>query len=161
MSSPFTSLTLGDALAAAGSPSVAFESMWQALWTQQRVPASLLELCRLRLAQLHGATAELEVQHPTAKVPAARRASVIAGRFTADGQFTPGEVAVLSLAEVYAQDPAAITDTLADDVKAAYGDAGLIVLIEALGFIDGRIRMARIANTLATPAPEPIARASI
>jgi hypothetical protein len=78
-----------------------------------------------------------------------RRESAIRGRFATDGQFAPGEVAVLSLAEVYAQDPAAITDAMADEVKAVYGDAGLIVLIEALGFIDGRIRMARLVNALA------------
>jgi hypothetical protein len=144
-----TSLTLGDAVARASGPAHAFESMWQALWSQQRVPPSLLELCRLRLAQMHGATGELEVEHPAAKATPARRESAIRGRFATDGRFTRGEVAVLSLAEVYAQDPAAITDAMADDVKAVYGDAGLIVLIEALGFIDGRIRMARLVNALA------------
>jgi hypothetical protein len=144
-----TSLTLGDAVATAGGPALAFESMWQALWSQQRIPPGLLELCRLRLAQLHGATGELEIEHPVAKVPAVRRESVLHGRFATDGQFAPGEVAVLSLAEVYAQDPAAITDAMADEVKAVYGDAGLIVLVEALGFIDGRIRMARLVNALA------------
>ena len=76
-------------------------------------------------------------------------ASVIRGRFASDGQFSPGEIAALSLAEVYAQDPAAITDAMADAVKESYGDAGLVVLIEALGFIDGRIRMARLASALA------------
>ena len=149
MSPLFTSLTLGDAVARAKGPAVAFESMWQALWSQPRVPAPLLELCRLRLAQLHGATAELEVENAAVKVTRTRRESVLRGRFATDGQFAPGEVAVLSLAEVYAQDPAAITDAMADEVKALYGEAGLIVLIEALGFIDGRIRMARLVNALA------------
>ena len=144
-----TSLTLGDAVAKARGPAQAFESMWQALWSQQRVPPALLELCRLRLAHMHGASSELEVEHPAGNVTAARRESVIRGCFATDAQFTPGEVAALSLAEVYAQDPAAITDAMADDVKAVYGDAGLVVLIEALGFIDGRIRMARLANALA------------
>jgi len=149
MSPLFTSLTLGDAVARARNPALAFESMWRALWSQQRVPPPLIELCRLRLAQLHGATAELEVENPAVKVTHTRRESVLRGRFATDGQFAPGEVAVLSLAEVYAQDPAAITDAMAGEVKAVYGDAGLVVLIEALGFIDGRIRMARLVSALA------------
>ena len=53
------------------------------------------------------------------------------------------------MAEVYSQDPAAITDEMAEAVKGVYGDTGLVVLIEALGFIDGRIRMARLTNALA------------
>ena len=144
-----TSITLGDAVSRAGGAAPAFESMWQSLWSQDRVPPALLELCRLRLAQMHGAAEELEVTHPAAQVPQAKRQSVIRGRFATDGQFDPGEVAVLSLAEVYAQDPAAITDEMAEAVKGAYGDTGLVVLIEALGFIDGRIRMARLTNALA------------
>lgn len=144
-----TSITLGDAVSRAGGAATAFESMWQSLWSQDRVPPALLELCRLRLAQMHGAAEELEVAHPAARVPQAKRQSVIRGRFATDGQFDPGEIAVLSLAEVYAQDPAAITDEMAEAVKGAYGDTGLVVLIEALGFIDGRIRMARLANALA------------
>ena len=144
-----TSITLGDVVTRAGSAAPAFETMWQALWSQRRIPPALLELCRLRLAQLHGAAAELTVAHPAVQVSPARRDSVIRGGFATDGQFAPGEVAVLSLAEVYAQDPAAITDGMADAVRRTYGDAGLVVLIEALGFIDGRIRMARLTNALA------------
>ena len=144
-----TSLTLGDAVARAQGPPTPVEAMWQALWSQPRVPPPLLELCRLRLAQLHGATTELEVENAAAKVTRTRRESVLRGRVATDRQFAPGEVAVLSLAEVYAQDPAAITDAMADEVKAVYGEAGLIVLIEALGFIDGRMRMARLVNALA------------
>jgi hypothetical protein len=147
-----TSITLDDAVARAGSAAAAFESMWQALWSQDRVPPALLERCRLRLAQMHGSADELEVAHPAVQVPRERRESVIHGRFATDGQFGPGEVAVLSLAEVFAQDPAAITDEMADAVKAVYGDTGLVVLIEALGFIDGRIRMARLTNALARAA---------
>jgi hypothetical protein len=144
-----TSLTLGNAVADSRVPARAFETMWQALWSQSRVPSPVLELCRLRLAQMHGAAHELEVEHPATRIGAGRRESVLCGRFAGDGQFSRGEVAALSLAEVYAQDPAAITDDMADDVKAIYGDAGLVVLIEALGFIDGRIRMARLMNALA------------
>jgi len=37
-----------------------YEALWQGVWQQGHVPASVLELCRLRLAQLHGAARELE-----------------------------------------------------------------------------------------------------
>jgi hypothetical protein len=144
-----TSITLDGAVTSAGNAARAFESMWQALWSQDRIPPPLLELCRLRLAQMHRAAAELEARNPGVPVSAERRDSVLRGHYPADAQFSPGEVAVLSLAEVYAQDPAAITDEMASAVKRIYGDEGLIVLIEALGFIDGRIRMARLMNALA------------
>ncbi len=45
-----------------------------------------------------------------------------------------------------------ITDEAADAVKAHYGDAGLVLLIEALGLIDGRIRAARCLRDLSTHA---------
>ncbi|HEY6131210.1 MAG TPA: hypothetical protein VIV27_04290, partial [Halioglobus sp.] len=37
-----------------------FEALYQALWTQPHLPADVLELCRLRLAQLHQCDVELQ-----------------------------------------------------------------------------------------------------
>ena len=58
------------------------------------------------------------------------------------------EQAVLEFAEIYAQDPGALTDELADGVKRHFGEAGLVCLIEALGFIEGRIRLALMFTAL-------------
>lgn len=58
------------------------------------------------------------------------------------------EHAALEFAEVYGQDPEAITDQLAAAVKAHFGEAGLVALIEALGMIDGRIRLGMMLGPL-------------
>ncbi|MGD9598223.1 MAG: hypothetical protein AB7G76_11615 [Steroidobacteraceae bacterium] len=49
---------------------------------------------------------------------------------------------------IYGQDPQAITDELAGAVKAHFGETGLVALIEALGVIDGRIRLAMMLGAL-------------
>jgi hypothetical protein len=47
----------------------------------------------------------------------------------------------LAFTEVYAMDAQALTDTLAADVKTHFGDAGLVLLVEALGILDGMTRL--------------------
>jgi alkylhydroperoxidase family enzyme len=143
-----TSDTLAAALAAGGSMARDFEAVWQQIWRQDHVPPSLLELCRLRLAQLHGAQAEFGPRHGIG-MDAERIEAVRTGRYAGDPRFGAAERAVLDFTEVYAQDPAAITDDLADAVKQHFGEPGLVCLIEALGFIDGRIRLAMMFSVLA------------
>lgn len=128
-----------------------YEALWQAVWQQSHVPAGVLELCRLRLAQLHGAARELESSPPPgARVGLDPRKieSLLHGSWTRDSRFSAGERAALDFAEIYAQDPQAITDELAAAVKARFGEAGLVALIEALGMIDGRIRLGMMLGTL-------------
>lgn len=127
------------------------EALWQAVWRQPHVPAPILELCRLRLARLHGAARELEAP----PLPGARAgldadtiASVLAGAWTRAPRLPAGARAALEFAEVYGQDPQAITDELAAAVKAHFGEAGLVALIEALGVIDGRIRLGMMLGPL-------------
>ncbi|MBK7252273.1 MAG: hypothetical protein IPI06_15805 [Gammaproteobacteria bacterium] len=127
------------------------EALWQAVWRQKHVPAPVLELCRLRLAQLHGAVHELEAPPPRdarERLDAAKSRSVITGSWVRESCLSPAERSALEFAEVYGQDPQAITDELAAAVKEHFGDAGLVALIEALGVIDGRIRLAMMLGAL-------------
>ncbi|MBK9666388.1 MAG: hypothetical protein IPO61_11765 [Gammaproteobacteria bacterium] len=141
--------TLPSALAAGGRITEAYEAVWDALWMQPHLSSQLLELCRLRLARFHQAPAELELRRDTGLDPG-KADSLLTGNYFRDPQFSPAERAVLEFTEIYAQDPAAISDDLADAVKEHFGEAGLMCLIEALGFIDGRIRLALIFSTLHT-----------
>lgn len=127
------------------------EALWQAIWEQGHVPATTLELCRLRLARLHGAAREFEASPPLgppAGVDSGKIAGVLAGRWTREPCFSPAECAALEFAEIYGQDPQAITDELAEEVKTHFGEAGLVALIEALGVIDGRIRLGMMLGAL-------------
>ena len=150
-----TSLDLDAQLASAGPAAASFAALWQALWRQERLPSELLELCRLQLARLHQDAVEIAAVNPNLPRPLAlyRRESVLAGRAHADPDFSAAEKAVFEFAEVYALDAQSITDELADRVKEHFGEPGLVLLIEALGCIDGRIRTARCLRDLAAAAP--------
>lgn len=131
------SRTLADALRPGGDMARRYEALWQAVWQQAHVPARVLELCRLRLAQLHGAAREFDSPQIEGLLAELR-----------NERFSAGERAALEFAEVYAQDPQAITDDIAGAVKREFGEAGLVALIEALGVIDGRIRLAMMLGAL-------------
>jgi len=144
--SPLNSHSLSAALQAGGELTLAFDAVWQRLWSQTHIPPAVLELCRLRLAQLHGAAGEVGANTPDAP-DAAKRAAVVSGNYAGPG-FSDAERAVLEFTEIYAQDPMAISDELADAVKQHFGEPGLVCLVESLGFIDGRIRLALMFSAL-------------
>lgn len=146
-----TTANLARALVPGGEIAAAYEAVWLKLWTQPYVSPSLLELCRLRLAQLHRANAELAVRHAFAAdagLTEDKIRSLLAGTHLRDPRFSAAELAALEFTEMYAQDPAAISDEQADAVKFALGEPGLVCLVEALGFIDGRIRLALMFSAL-------------
>lgn len=117
-----------------------YAALYETLWRQQHLPAATLELCRLRLAQLHGSDADWHREDVA--VPAAQRENL--SRWDRSDAFDAAERACLAFSEVYAMDVHAITDAHADAVKAAAGDAALVLLIEALGIFDGAIRLGRL-----------------
>jgi len=144
-----TSKNLPQALAAGGALTAAYDNVWHVLWEQPYIPAGTLELCRLRLAQLHGATADTALRMATG-VSEEKVRAVLAGSYIDQQAFSAAELAILELAEIYVQDPAAITDEVAAQVKQHVGEAGLVCLVEALGFFDGRIRLSQMFNALRT-----------
>lgn len=117
------------------------------LWRQPHVPGEALELCRLRLAGLHGAAALCDIA-PWSQPPAGAVAATLAGRWYRPGEVDAVAAVCLELAEVYYQDPSAIDDALADRVIATVGEPGYVVLIEALGVFDGLARLERLKTVL-------------
>ena len=151
MPEPVTSLTLDEALARAGPGAETFARLWQALWQQPQLPAGLLELCRVTFARLHRDAAELAAVNPLAGDRAgldAARALVAADKGHDSDTLSAGEKAVLLFAEYYWMDTSSIPDEVAEAVKAHYGEPGLVLLIEGLGLIDGRIRTARCLRAM-------------
>ena len=145
--SAVNSETLSVALAPGGAMARDFNAVWEQLWRQDHVPPRLLELCRLRLARLHGASAETAALRGLECDPD-RIEALLTGRYHASARFDAAEQAVLEFAEIYAQDPGALTDELADGVKRHFGESGLVCLIEARCFIEGRIRLALMFTAL-------------
>lgn len=124
-------------LAAAPKIAEKFAAFYASLWAQGHIEKAALELCRVRLAQLHNAT--VDVQREEYPIALYKRDNI--AKWNTDDAFSASERACLELAEVYAIDPAAITDAQADSIKQHYGDKGLVVLLEALGVFDGMARM--------------------
>ncbi|HMV70885.1 MAG TPA: hypothetical protein PKZ77_01985 [Pseudomonadales bacterium] len=139
--------SLSVALTRAGGLARDFDAVWERIWQQDHVPPRSLELCRMRLATLHGTVAEAGRMRGFETDPQ-RCAAVRDGSYADSPLFDASERALLAFAEVYAQDAAAIDDELADAVKRHHGEAGLVCLIESLGFIDARIRLAMLFSAL-------------
>ena len=114
-----------------------FAALYAALWTQPHLPAPVLELCRLRLAQLHQCAVEIE--RSDCALAADKYANL--AHWNTHRSFTDAERACLAFTEVYAMDTQALTDELAAAVKVHFGDAGLVLLVEALGILDGMTRL--------------------
>ena len=114
-----------------------FLRLYDSFWALPHLPASVLELCRLRLAQLHESRGDWELEkHP---VEPAKKAAL--RDWARDDRFSAGERACLAFTEVHAMDAGAITDAQAEAVKTHYGDKGLVALAQALGVFDGMIRL--------------------
>jgi len=146
-----TSINLDRYLARGGPAAQSFARLWQNLWAQQYIGPELLELCRLTFARLHGDKVEITAANPLvdsggANAPA--RQAILEDRALDDLSLPAGWRAVLLFAEYYWTDAQSIPDEVADAVKDHHGEPGLVLLIEALGCIDGRIRTARCLRDL-------------
>lgn len=114
-----------------------FEGLYAAFWQLPQLPAATLELCRLRLAQLH--SSELDWAIEEVPVPRAQRDEL--RQWPDSSHFDAPERACLALTEVHAMDATAITDAQAEAVKQYFGEEGLVALLQALGVFDGMIRL--------------------
>jgi alkylhydroperoxidase family enzyme len=143
-----------------------YRRFYALFWEKQLVDPVLLELCRLRIAQLHGCESELRVLYQPALDAGLDEAKIAAITDASDSPlFTDAERACIALAELFAIDPHAITDADAARVVAVLGDAGTVALVEALALFDGFARFRLMLGVEAPPerveAPAPVGRAPI
>ena len=138
-----------------------FRSFYALFWEAHLVDPVILELCRLRVAQLHGCEAELRVRYQPALDAGLTEEKIAALADAGDSPlYSDAERACVALAELFAMDPHAITDADAARVVAQLGDAGTVALDEALALFDGFIRFRLILGVdapaqqdLRVPAP--------
>ncbi len=114
-----------------------FEGLYAAFWQLPQLPAATLELCRLRLAQLHSSELDWAIE----EVPVSRAQRDELRQWPESAHFDAPERACLALTEVHAMDAMAITDAQAEAVKQYFGEEGLVALLQALGVFDGMIRL--------------------
>jgi len=126
-----------------------FAELSAKFWDQPHIAADSIELCRLALAVMHKAPAEQAERHPSAKGLSQPKIDAVLGeRWRASDLFSPAEKSLLNFTEYYFMDPQSIPDEVAAAVVGHYGENGLVCLVEALGFIDSRIRLALVYSTL-------------
>jgi alkylhydroperoxidase family enzyme len=114
-------------------------------WEKRLVDPVLLELCRLRIAQLHGAAYPLSTRTLEASEAGLDETKIAR---LADWWKQPGfsdlERACLRFAEQFVLDAQALSDEEARPVVAALGDAGTVAFVEALAIFDGFGRFCRM-----------------
>jgi alkylhydroperoxidase family enzyme len=123
------------------------------LWRAPGIDPVTIELCRLRVAQLHGARAALAERTPEAAAAGLteERIALLADYGSAPG-FSARERACLELSELFVMDPSAIDDATFVAVRDALGETGTVALLEALAVFDGFSRAQVMLD--AAPATE-------
>ena len=107
-----------------------------------QIDPGILELCRLRIGQMHGAACPRVGGAPAPALPAEKLGDLAS--WWSSAAYGETERACLRFAEQFALDPKGISDEEAAAVTGALGDAGTVAFVEALAILDGFARFARI-----------------
>ena len=138
-----------------------FRRFYALFWEQKLVDPVILELCRLRIAQIHGCEAELRLRYQPALDAGLSEEKLAALQDASHSSaYSEAERACVAFAELFTIDPHAIDDEDAARVVAALGDAGTVALVEALALFDGFVRFRLVlgveppeAARVVVPAP--------
>ena len=115
-----------------------YRAFMQSVRGDGNVAPRTLELCRVRIAQIHGCDAELELTDAAAPLTAAEKEQLADGRL--DG-FTDGEQAALAVAEMMPYAHHQLDDATVRRADALLGHAGCVALLTALAFFDVNCRL--------------------
>ena len=118
-----------------------YQQFIDVFWEQELLAPELMELCRLRVAQLHQCQPELNRRYWQAKASGLDEDKIQRlSLWYKDECFSAAERACLHLAELFVTDPHAISDEDASKATAFIGDEGLVALMEVLAMFDGFCR---------------------
>lgn len=115
-----------------------YRAFYSSLWTEGLVPRRILELCRLRVAAIHGCEPEWVIRDAEVAVSAEQLVALERGRLE---PFDPTERAALTVAERVPYQHHALTDDEVAQVKQHLGDAGCVSLLNALVLFDVNCRL--------------------
>jgi alkylhydroperoxidase family enzyme len=114
-------------------------------WTRDTVGPVVLELCRLRVAQLLRCEGELRLRYRPARAAGLEESKIaMLERWPTAPAFTVAERACLAYAEQFVLDAHGVTDAQAADVTEHLGAAGLVALTEALALFEGFARFRQV-----------------
>jgi alkylhydroperoxidase family enzyme len=116
-----------------------YRAFYGQLWDTAAAPPRLLELCRLRIAALHGCEAESAIRQPSAGVTGEQVAAL--DRWRDAPCFSAVERAALAVAEKMPWQHHAIDDGEVAALRAHLGDAEAIALLVAMALFDATCRL--------------------
>lgn len=133
--------TIDDVLGLRAEAKQTFDLLWRGLYDPARLDPRLTELCRLRVAQLVQADAELARREPAALAAGLTEDDVAQlSQWPTSERFGPAERAALAYTELFVMDPSSVTDEMAADVLEQLGAPGAAALSIALSTFDARAR---------------------
>jgi alkylhydroperoxidase family enzyme len=118
-----------------------------------QLPTDILELCRLRIAQILCCDSELQRRLPQAGDAVVDAAGIARLRsWPSDPSFSRRERTFLAFAEQFVIDAEALHEDLITNVRSLIGDAGMVAFVVALGVIEQMQRVALALDAAAPPA---------
>ncbi len=121
----------------------------QQLWQDPALPTRTAELCRLRIAAIHGCQAELAWGVPAARVQAQELDALVRNQVSG---FSNAERLALQVAELMPLAHHNISDTQVQGLAELLGEAGTVALLTACAFFDVNRRL-KLSLEIAPAAP--------
>ena len=119
----------------------AYRRLDDAIWDPDLVDPSLLELCRLRIAQLVGCDAELAVRHDEARATGLTEAKIDELRqWPTSSHYSDGDRVVLNFAEKFVIDASSVDDDDCAALRAHLSDPAIAALTTAVALFDAMAR---------------------
>jgi alkylhydroperoxidase family enzyme len=118
-----------------------FREFYAVFWRDRLVDPVVLELCRLRVAQLLGCASELHVRYdPAVRAGLTEEMVDELARWPTSEHFTDARRAALAFAEQFVIDPQGIKGAVRDELRAHFALPEVVAITEALALFDGFIR---------------------
>ncbi len=114
-------------------------AFYATLWDHHLVPVNLLELCRLRIAAIHGCEAERAIRHTHAELNGEQLAAL--DDWSTAACFSPCERAVLAVAEKIPWHHHGVTDDDVAALRAHLTDPQVVALTMAAALFDAHCRL--------------------
>jgi alkylhydroperoxidase family enzyme len=118
-----------------------FREFYAVFWRDRLVDPVVLELCRLRVAQLLGCASELAVRYaPEGDETMSEELVGALPQWPTSDQFDARQRAALAFAEQFVIDPKGIRGPVRDELRAQFELPEVVALTEALALFDGFTR---------------------
>lgn len=115
-----------------------YRSFCISLWNDARVPRRTMELCRLRVAAIHGCRQEWALRDAAVALDAGELVDLEQGRFE---RFNADERAALVIAERMPYGHHQLEDAEVAALRHALGAPGAVALLTAIAFFDAGCRL--------------------